>query len=91
MALRRLKEFHYLEFRAVVGGDGSTFKAVGYDRNDSKVAEVEASTEEEAVAAIKAALNPLSNEFVGIEGAINLFLSPYYHFPKLLLNNIILM
>ncbi len=77
MTARQVDRFSYLEFTVVVAETGSSYSAIGYDKNDSEVTREEGDRREEVVAAIKAVLNPLSSEFVGIEGAINLFLRAF--------------
>ncbi len=73
----QVNAFHHREFRVAVAKTGDTFVAVGFDGDDNEVARASGHSQEDVEAAIKATLNPLSNDFVGIEGAVNLFLRAF--------------
>ena len=70
---RRLEEFSYREFHVVLARIGTRVRAVARDRKGNQVENVEDETADEARAEIKRRLNHLSQNFVTVEGAINLF------------------
>jgi hypothetical protein len=75
----RLEEFSYREFHVVLARIGSQVRAVARDREGNQVENIIDGTAEEARAEIKRRLNHLSQNFVSVEGAINLFRKA---FPK---------
>jgi hypothetical protein len=70
---QRLKEIHFREFAIIVARSGSRFIAVGRDRKGNEIARVEGAAANEVEANLKAELPRLSNDFVDMPGAINLF------------------
>ena len=74
MAILRINEFDHREFNVVVGKGPDGFKAIARDKGNAMIAEVSGETQEEVECEIKAKLNPLSSDFVTLEGGVNLFL-----------------
>jgi hypothetical protein len=69
----RLEEFWYREFHVVLARIGNQVRAIARDREGNQVEDVADETTDEAKAEIKRRLNHLSQNFVTVEGAINLF------------------
>jgi hypothetical protein len=69
--------FDYREFHVVIAQDGGLVRAVARDSKQQQVEEVSGDTACEVTADIKTRLNALSQTFVGIDSAINLFLKTF--------------
>jgi hypothetical protein len=70
---RRLGEFDYREFKVVLAQDSGQIRAMARDSKGKQVAEASGRAMDHVKSEIKACLNHLSQDFFGIEGAINLF------------------
>jgi hypothetical protein len=88
MPIKTLKpDFPYLEFRVRIVEMNDKIIGVGFDK-DKQVAQVTGDDIDDAERGIKQKLNSISNDFVAIEGAINIFRkvfpegygSPFYEF-----------
>jgi hypothetical protein len=75
---RQIDNFAYREFKVILVQDGGRIRARAYDARRKQVDEVSGQTLDEVKADIKMRLNPMSEDFVGIDGAVNLF---YKAFP----------
>jgi len=69
----RVKELSFREFLIVIARAGGQFIAVGRDRSGMQVARAHGSAIDEVEADLKSRLLKLSNDFVDVPGAINLF------------------
>lgn len=74
MTFKRIDEYQYLEFRAVVAEKAGKYKVRAFDKDGQAVAESDIGSREDAENQVKAHLREMSNEFFGMESAINLFL-----------------
>lgn len=90
MPITRVDSFAFKEFQVVLGKDGSDFVAVGYDKDRMELARSAKGPKEDVLAEVKGTLLKLSNEFVDLPGAINLFhrafhqgfSDPFYFFDE---------
>jgi hypothetical protein len=69
----RLEEFSYREFHVVLARIGNQVRAIARDLAGNQIEDVIDETADEARAEIKRRLNHLSQNFITVEGAINLF------------------
>jgi hypothetical protein len=72
-----LATFHHREFEVVLAQDGGRVRAVARDSKRQQAEEVSGDTAEDVTAEIKTRLNAKSQTFVGIDSAINLFLTTF--------------
>lgn len=70
---KRVKEFSHREFYVVVAQESERFRGVARDGKRRVVEEIAGGTLDEVTAEIKRRLNHLSQDFVSVQGAINLF------------------
>lgn len=69
----RVKELSFREFFIVIARAGGQFIAIGRDRSGQQVARADGPAIDEVEADLKSELLKLSNDFVDLPGAINLF------------------
>ncbi len=78
MPARQVNSFHHREFQVVVAqNDDGSFVAIGRDKDRKELARLTADSQDAVTNEIKTALNAKSNDFVDINGAINLFRKPF--------------
>jgi hypothetical protein len=73
----RIDSYKFREFTVVLARSGDRFLAVGRDAKSVQVAHASALSLDEVTSEIKRQLTELSNDYVGVSGAIKLFLKAF--------------